>query len=223
MRRGTGTAVLGDDRHHLGQRRRRRDVAVDELERLPVMGADTHLEAGDAEVRIDHRPAHLQTGHLAGHDAVLGYRRGAGRLDEGQERQPIVGHRRRRQIGRRFGGDQRPALGPPHARRGREPLGPAAQHRRRAGVVDDDVERAVVSVLAGPRQGGAEGPLGPIVGEDPHLAVAPEGGARREWLQNGRTPVRMVTDEGTELQAEQRRTALRVRRHFLALAPLRWP
>jgi hypothetical protein len=31
----------------------------------------------------------------------------------------------------------------------------------------------------------------------------------------------MVTDEGTELEAEQRRAALWVRRHFLALAPLR--
>ena len=72
---GARATVLGDGRHHLGQRLRRRDVAVHEQERLPVVGADAHLEAGDAEVGIDHRPAHLQPGHLAGHDAVLDHRR----------------------------------------------------------------------------------------------------------------------------------------------------
>ena len=110
--------------HDIGEGLDLRLVAVQQLERLPVVRADTHLEphlAGDGIV--DH-PAHLEAGHLAAEHAVLLDRCGAARLDQLDE-DAVVGRHCR-------GFDQWLGHGGLHGATGQ--MGHRDRHRERHGT-----------------------------------------------------------------------------------------
>ena len=71
MLRDIDVAVLQDRLHDAGERLDGWDVAVDQLECLPVGWSDSHLEADRTDDRIADDTAHFETPHLSEHDAVL--------------------------------------------------------------------------------------------------------------------------------------------------------
>ena len=228
--RRAGPAVRRDLRHDVGQRLGRGDVAVDELERLTVVGADADLEPGDVEVGVDHRPAHLEPGHLAGEHAVLDDRLGAGRLDQRDE-----GQRAERSTG--AGGGSGAGLGRGAGR------GPSTRHtvrrvaEQRGAAGQEPAAGRVVDERRGPDRCScwrAQAMARPRArsgcsSASTHASPSRDRGRRRRRTapKTPGAPPACVADEGSELGLQQRLAALRVERHALAWpcvgAVLRWP
>ena len=201
VRRSARPAVLLDGPHHARQRVDRGDVAVDDRERLPVVGADADLQAHHAGVRIVDDPADLETADLAGHDAVLDDRLGAAGDDRVDEREVFGLGGWWRQEGFREGREQRPAVDVPHLDREAQAGGAAGQ--RAGAVLGDEVERRG-AVAQRPRQRRAEAALRIVLGEHPRTAGRGQRSARREGAGGGVDLVpEVVTDERLQLEAAQ--------------------
>ncbi len=137
---------------------------------------------------------------------------------EGQRTRVERDRRRKRRRCRRC---ERPAVDLPDPHLAAE-LSRAPGHDTGAGSLDEHVHALVGALLAGPRQRGAQDPVGSIGREYPRLTLPNEGGAVAKRAQNARTLARMIADEGIELGGQQRAVALRVDGHAF-LAPLRCP
>ena len=153
--------VLVDGANDAGQGIDGRDVAVDDGERLAIVGPDADLEAHGAGVRVVDDAAHLEPAHLAGDDAVLDHGHGTGGADRIGEREVRVGGRRAAAAGgsatRR---EQGAALDVPH--RDREAKAGGAPGEQAGRPVGEDVERRG-AVAERPGQRRAEATFGLVL------------------------------------------------------------
>ena len=91
MLRSTISTVPSDRPHDVGQRLHCRPVAVEHLERLAIMCADTDFEPDISRCRIADHPAHLQSVDFTAEHAMLLERRRATGKDQFDERPvPVV-------------------------------------------------------------------------------------------------------------------------------------
>ena len=208
--------LLGHVGDHPGKCVGRRLVAVQQAERISVLGADTNLESRHAIVAVD-TAAHLESVHLTGDDAVLDDEVSTSVRDLVGERQmrsdSLRWHRQR------FFDDRQQLafLGKPHLDRqieaGSSPCQNAAVDRR-----DDVQARRLLTDRPGqcraerPRRAGATVPIdehpriSTIVARDVSTIVARDDhtGADRKWRAGslGRYPT-VFRDQPTQLRIEQ--------------------
>jgi hypothetical protein len=208
-RPGTPEAPNGlDDRR---QRFGRRHLAVQQGERLAVVAPHAHLDPGPA--LVDHDSGNLEPVDLTDDRTVLDRDLHAGLS---QHVGSLVGLSRRDDRLVEPGGDSSSDLATvddPHARRGRELGRSTGQHR---GLVVGEHVQVVDLLLAGPRQCGAQPPLGTLVEQHPPQVPASQRGPGRVGrglaIGGGETRPAAV-DERAELGRERGTPAVRIEAH----------
>ncbi len=229
VRRRAHLSVRGDAGHHGLEGGDRRDVAVEQLEGLAVVGAHADFEADHLEVRVDDGAAHLQPRHLAGEDTVLHDGLGATGGDQTSQGRDTGIELRGNGAGLGLRSDEMRPLDLPNPRRVPEVRRPP---RQQAGVALGEEGKLGCSGLACPGHGPAKRSRRIVLGEHPGRRAPHHGGAGTEGPEDGRRLVGAVrvgfhgTDQRAKLGLQQRAAALRVERHPLGVAlptVLRWP
>jgi hypothetical protein len=193
--------VLGDGVDDHPERLHRRFAAVDEQERLAVVGADTDLETAFLRVRVAHGPTYLETLDLADEDAVLDDHRGTTLFDElGEVNQCGVHVRGARKRFRLCSNEAAPVDTPHLGRYGEVRRTPCEQ----AGGGLSQYVQSGRFVLPCPGKGPAEGTLRIVLGKDPRFALTDEcGPTRPDTGTHGSIGPEVLAHEGSQFETEE--------------------